>query len=82
MLVSRVWFTNNNRREQKETINQLTISAKCEATHHPASIKAAVAGERAQWSFDVVFGVVVALRRSCVCLCKRVYEQLLIFVNL
>ncbi|KRZ63519.1 hypothetical protein T08_16104, partial [Trichinella sp. T8] len=26
MLVSRVWFTNNNRREQKETINQLTIS--------------------------------------------------------
>ncbi|KRZ47516.1 hypothetical protein T02_12830 [Trichinella nativa] len=65
MLVSRVWFTNNNRREQKETINQLTISAKCEATHHPASIKAAVAGERAQWSFDVVFGVVVALRRSC-----------------
>ncbi|KRX41660.1 hypothetical protein T09_13248, partial [Trichinella sp. T9] len=79
MLVSRVWFTNNNRREQKETINQLTISylpitfgvsekrllgAKCEATQHPASIKAAVAGERAQSSFDVVFGVVVALRRS------------------
>ncbi|KRY44268.1 hypothetical protein T03_11007 [Trichinella britovi] len=26
MLVSRVWFTNNHRREQKETINQLTIS--------------------------------------------------------
>ncbi|KRX33771.1 hypothetical protein T05_797 [Trichinella murrelli] len=35
---------------------------KCEATHHHASIKVAVAGERAQFSFDVVFSAVVALR--------------------
>ncbi|KRY52606.1 hypothetical protein T03_7517 [Trichinella britovi] len=31
-----------------------------------ASIKVAVAGERAQFSFDVVFSVVVVLRRSYV----------------
>ncbi|KRY50710.1 hypothetical protein T03_2099, partial [Trichinella britovi] len=45
---------------------------KCEATHHHASIKVAVAGERAQFSFDVVFGAVVALRRLYVCICGRV----------
>ncbi|KRX53487.1 hypothetical protein T09_15328 [Trichinella sp. T9] len=39
---------------------------KCEATHLHASAKVAVAGERAQSSFDVVFSEVVALRRSCV----------------
>ncbi|KRY18280.1 hypothetical protein T03_3774, partial [Trichinella britovi] len=39
---------------------------KCEATHHHASIKVAVAGERAQFSFDVVFSAVVALRRGWV----------------
>ncbi|KRY24769.1 hypothetical protein T01_3394, partial [Trichinella spiralis] len=41
-----------------------TFWTKCEATHHHASIKAAVAGERAQSSFGVVFSAVVALRYS------------------
>ncbi|XP_003368472.1 conserved hypothetical protein [Trichinella spiralis] len=39
---------------------------KCEATHRHANIEVAVAGEQAQFSFDVVFSAVVALRRSCV----------------
>ncbi|KRY28241.1 hypothetical protein T01_4511 [Trichinella spiralis] len=33
------------------------------------AIKVAVAGERAQSPFGVVFSAVVALRCSCVCLC-------------
>ncbi|KRX12005.1 hypothetical protein T07_9906, partial [Trichinella nelsoni] len=37
---------------------------KCEATHLHTCIKVAVAGERAQSAFDVVFSAVVALRSS------------------
>ncbi|KAL1242303.1 Nebulin [Trichinella spiralis] len=45
---------------------------KCEATHRHANIEVAVAGERAQFLLAVVFSAVVALRRSCVCVCRRV----------
>ncbi|KRX15399.1 hypothetical protein T07_6579 [Trichinella nelsoni] len=77
MIVRRISFGNNGRRELKETPSSNwkipclgvidysgTFWTKCEAPHHHASIKAAVAGERAQSSFDVVFSVVVALRRG------------------
>ncbi|KRX44956.1 hypothetical protein T05_2450 [Trichinella murrelli] len=73
-LIRRILFVNNGRRELKETRSAIRkfrakqscladytdkFWTKCEATHHHASIKVAVAGERAQFSFDVVFGAVL-----------------------
>ncbi|KRX37261.1 hypothetical protein T09_6122, partial [Trichinella sp. T9] len=51
-------------RERKE-ITRVNVGRNAKRHRH-ASIKVAVAGERAQFSFDVVFSAVVALRRSCV----------------
>ncbi|KRY06956.1 hypothetical protein T12_828 [Trichinella patagoniensis] len=56
-------YTNHVRRERKET-TRANFRQKAEQHNPHASIKAAVAGERAQFSFDVVFSAVVVLRRS------------------
>ncbi|KRX69338.1 hypothetical protein T06_5474 [Trichinella sp. T6] len=52
------------------------VGTNCEATHLHASIKVAVAGERAQSSFYVVSSVVIELRCSCVCalVCEKVFD--------
>ncbi|KRY25020.1 hypothetical protein T01_15211 [Trichinella spiralis] len=84
--IGRVSFVNNGWRELKETPSSnwkipcqafmfadyaIKFSTKCEATHRHTSIKVAVAGERAQFSFDVVFSAVVSLRRSFVRVCVQ-----------
>ncbi|KRY10720.1 hypothetical protein T03_2985 [Trichinella britovi] len=68
--------TNHGRRERKET-TRANFRRKAEQHNPHASIKPAVAGERAKFSFDVVFSAVVVLRRSCVCFCASI----LIFVD-
>ncbi|KRX53023.1 hypothetical protein T09_8028, partial [Trichinella sp. T9] len=55
--------TNHVSRERKET-RRANFRQKAEQHNPLASIKVAVAGERAQFSFDVVFSAMVALRRS------------------
>ncbi|KRX65306.1 hypothetical protein T06_5335 [Trichinella sp. T6] len=50
-------------KERKET-TRANFRRKAEQHNPHASIKPAVAGERAQFSFDVVFSAVVVLRRS------------------
>ncbi|KRX34476.1 hypothetical protein T09_3518, partial [Trichinella sp. T9] len=54
--------TNHVWRERKETTR--AIFRQNPTTHPPACIKVAVAGERAQFSYYVVFSAVVALRCS------------------
>ncbi|KRY26800.1 hypothetical protein T03_7410 [Trichinella britovi] len=50
--------TNHGRRERKET-TRANFRRKAEQHNPHASIKPAVAGERAKFSFDVVFSAVV-----------------------
>ncbi|KRY07706.1 hypothetical protein T12_9773, partial [Trichinella patagoniensis] len=56
--------TNHVWRERKET-TRANFRQKAEQHTPLASIKVAVAGERAQFSFDVVFSAMIVLRPSC-----------------
>ncbi|KRZ81509.1 hypothetical protein T08_9490 [Trichinella sp. T8] len=69
--------SNHVRRERKETIEQLKF---CIYQSRLAT-KVAVAGERAQSSFDVVFSAVVALRRSCGWVPPKTASTAMLLVN-